>query len=63
MTKQEETLMRSIEPNEFLDFNRDGKVDASEEYLGFMMMSDALQEIETDEEDDGYPDEDEYPQN
>ena len=62
MTEQEETLMNSFEPNEFLDFNGDGKVDASEELLGFMMMQDATGQLEDEEnENDGYPDEDEYP--
>ena len=49
--------------NSFLDFNGDGKVDVSEEVLGYMIMSGALNETDTDDDaiDKNFPDEDEYP--
>ena len=57
--------MEKKQPNGFLDFNRDGKVDAAEEYLGFMMMQDVLGTDDPDGDaiDKNFPDEDEYPQN
>ncbi len=49
--------------NGFLDFNGDGKVDASEEFLGYMMMQDALGADDPDGDaiDKNFPDDDEYP--
>ena len=40
--------------NGFLDFNKDGKIDASEDFMGFMMFK----EIFRDEDDDFDTDED-----
>lgn len=40
--------------NSFLDFNGDGKVDAAENFMGFMMF----QEIFKDEEDEADTEED-----
>ena len=37
--------------NSFLDFNGDGKIDASESFMGYMMFQEIFKE-EDDEEDD-----------
>ena len=46
--------MKTDPLNSFLDFNRDGKIDASENFMGFMIF----QEIFKDEDDDADEDED-----
>ena len=49
--------------NRAFDFNGDGTVDASEEFLGYMMMQNALDADDRDGDaiDKNFPDEDEYP--
>lgn len=51
--------MKKDPKNGFLDFDRDGKTDGTEEYLGYMIMQDVTEN--DDDRDDGYPDEDDYP--
>ena len=55
--------MKTDSWNSFLDFNGDGKVDADEEVLGFMMMQEFLEAEDQngDEIDKNFPDDDEYP--
>ena len=50
-------------PNDFLDFNGDGKVSPDEEFVGFMMMQDAtgVDDQDGDAIDKNFPDDDEYP--
>ena len=39
--------------NSFLDFNKDGNIDASEEFMGFMMFQESTKkEPEEDEDED-----------
>ena len=49
--------------NGFLDFNGDGKVDAGEELLGYMIMSGEFDAADQkgDAIDKNFPDDDEYP--
>ncbi|MBQ6262404.1 MAG: hypothetical protein IJK58_02710 [Clostridia bacterium] len=49
--------------NGFLDFNGDGKVDAGEELLGYMIMSGEFdaEDQKGDAIDKNFPDDDEYP--
>ena len=56
-------LMTGKAWNDFLDFNGDGKVDAGEELLGYMIMSGEFDAEDQNEDalDKNFPDDDEYP--